>query len=204
MIVAIEGNIGAGKTTLTYELKNLGFHVLEEPVDSWKLGSGAKEIDMLAAFYDNPRKMAFLFQQLCLKTKAKQLMLTKQPKQWCLDRSLAADRIFATLQHEQGNISDVELGIYDAYYEWFDTMLPKVDKYIYLKTPVDICLKRIRLRDRPCERDISGKYLEKLEAKHEAWLAARDDVLVLDGRRSVFKTEERREMLDEIKQFLAI
>ena len=88
MILAIEGNIGAGKTTLSYEFKKQQWNVLEEPIDLWNV----KGTNMLDAYYANPKEMAYLFQQVTLTTKTKQLQKL-DTTDWCLDRSLRADML---------------------------------------------------------------------------------------------------------------
>ena len=198
MIIAIEGNIGAGKTTLSYEFKNKAWQVLEEPVNQWTINGN----NMLDAYYANPKKMAYLFQQVTLSTKTKEL-LSLHAADWCLDRSLAADLLFASIQHDNGYFSDLQMDVYKETYKVCESVTPDVDYYIYLKTPVEICLERIKRRNRTCEQNISKEYLEQLEAKHDAWLLPKDNVLVLDGSKSIYDTKLRAELLQTIETFLS-
>ena len=198
MIIAIEGNIGAGKTTLSYEFRNKAWQVLEEPINQWTINGN----NMLDAYYANPKGMAYLFQQVTLSTKTKQL-LSLHTANWCLDRSLEADLLFATIQHDNGYFSDLQFDVYKEMYQLCKSVTPVVDYYIYLKTPVDTCLERIKQRNRLCEQNITKEYLEQLEAKHDAWLLPKDNVLVLDGSKSIYNTKLRAKMLQTIETFLS-
>ncbi len=196
MIIAIEGNIGSGKTTLSYEFKHKGWQVLKEPVDQWHINGR----NMLDAYYEKPKEMAYLFQQVTLSTKTKQL-LTLHSADWCLDRSLAADLLFAKLQHKNGYFTDLQFAVYEEIYQVCKSVTPVVDYYIYLKTPVDICMERIKRRDRSCEQGITKEYLAQLEAEHDAWLLPKNNVLVLDGSKSIYDKKQRAEMLETIGDF---
>lgn len=198
MIIAIEGNIGAGKTTLSYEFRNKAWHVLKEPVEQWHINGQ----NMLDAYYEKPKEMAYLFQQVTLSTKTKQL-LSLHAADWCFDRSLAADLLFAKVQHTNGYFTDLEFAVYEEMYQLCKSVTPAVDYYIYLKTPVDICMERIKRRNRSCEQGITKEYLAQLEAEHDAWLLPKDNVLVLDGSTSIYDTKLRAEMLQTIETFLS-
>jgi deoxyadenosine/deoxycytidine kinase len=198
MILAIEGNIGAGKTTLSYEFKKQQWNVLEEPIDLWNV----KGTNMLDAYYANPKEMAYLFQQVTLTTKTKQLQKL-DTTDWCLDRSLRADMLFAKVQYDNGYFGDLEFGVYEEFYRLCESVVAPVDYYIYLKTPVDICLQRIQQRNRASEQGITKDYLLQLEAEHDAWLLNKENVLVLDGSKSIYDTKHRRQLLEEIDSFLS-
>ena len=198
-IVAIEGNIGAGKTTLLKWIK--GFK-LEEPVDEWCVDWNGSRINLLDEYYDNPIKYAFLFQQKCMETKVNQLKKLPEFGTIFLDRSIGANLIFAKVQHKLGCLDDVEMATYDDMHYRVKKQLPSVQYYIYLKTPVKDCLKRIKERGRECEQGITEEYLELLEKEHDDWLYNKHNSIILDGSKDIFDEDSRNLLLMAIAAFL--
>jgi deoxyguanosine kinase len=151
--IAVEGPIGAGKTTLAALLaERMGGRLLAEPVE---------ENPFLAQFYADPRKHAFQTQLFFLLSRFQQQQQLLQQDLFAqvtvADYLFAKDRIFAALTLEAD-----ELALYERVYELLGPRVVKPDLVVYLQTRVDVLMARIRKRGRPFERDIDPGYLEGL------------------------------------------
>ena len=163
LFVAIAGNIGVGKTTLTRLLsQELGWRAYYEKV-----------IDnpYLPVFYDNMERWSFHLQIFFLSHRFKaQKEITEWPDSCIQDRSIYEDvEIFARTLHDQGFMTDMD---YENYRLLFSTMveyLRKPDLIIYLHAPVDKLIDRILKRGRDFEQTIDRKYLSQLGAAYERW-----------------------------------
>ncbi len=164
LFVAIAGNIGAGKTTLTRLLsEKLGWRAYYEKV-----------IDnpSLQDFYDDMERWSFHLQIFFLSHRFKaQKEISEWPDSCIQDRSIYEDvEIFAHTLYENGNMSQVD---YENYRELFSIMvsyLRKPDLIIYLETPVDQLIERILKRGRDYERTIDPNYLKQLNVAYDRWI----------------------------------
>lgn len=164
LFVAIAGNIGAGKTTLTRLIsEKLGWRAYYEKV-----------IDnpYLSDFYDDMNRWSFHLQIFFLSNRFKsQKEITDWPNSCVQDRSIYEDvEIFAQTLYEGGNMSQVD---FDNYCELFSIMvsyLRKPDLIIYLETPVENLIERILNRGRDYERTIDPEYLKKLNVAYDNWI----------------------------------
>jgi deoxyadenosine/deoxycytidine kinase len=188
--IAIEGNIGAGKSTLfnniqgyinEYEL-NKDNHIvfLREPVDLWENVKNAEGKNMLELFYENPQKYAFEFQTMALTVQIKLIDDTLQQNPECKiivsERSFSAGHnVFTKMLRDDGYISSTQYEIYKLLLKT-RTESPFVkhtgvpDKVIYLDIPANICKSRIGKRCREGEGSISLEYLQKCESYYKVWL----------------------------------
>jgi deoxyadenosine/deoxycytidine kinase len=181
-IVSVEGNIGAGKSTLIEELQqkyidDRRFLFLLEPVNQWENVKDKHGNNMLQKYYDNPIKYAFAFQIMAFQTR---LQLLKDALEYIddevttiiMERSLDADyHIFAKMLFEEGLMEDVEFQIYlqmatEALKEY------GVDGMIWLDTDYEECFRRMEKRSREGEEKISLPYLRKCHEYHIEWLGA--------------------------------
>jgi len=181
-IVSVEGNIGAGKSTLIEELQQIymddrRFLFLLEPVNQWENVKDKHGNNMLQKYYDNPKKYAFAFQIMAFQTR---LQLLKDALEYIddevttiiMERSLDADyHIFAKMLFAEGLMEDVEFQIYlqmatDALKEY------GVDGMIWLDTDYEECFKRVEKRSRDGEGKIGLDYLRKCQEFHVEWLGA--------------------------------
>lgn len=187
MRILLEGNIGAGKSTIGWALKASGlFDFIEEPVEEWKSGFG---VNMLDLFYRDMPRWAFTFQITTFVTRCKTWKeisaLTDHPRV-LLERSIYTDRyVFAPTLHRLGAINADEWAIYCRLWEFTvanSDVAP--DCVLYLRTPAEVCMERIRRRGRGEESGVTLDYLQQLEALHDQWLLNRPDTVVLDGTQS--------------------
>ena len=164
--IAVEGAIGAGKTSLVLLLSNR-YHaraILEV----------VEENPFLSRFYENITDYAFRTQLFFLlsrydqQVKATQQDLFRQLS--FADYIFAKDRIFAHL-----TLSGNELAMYEHLYQIICRDIPAPDLIIYLKASTGLLMKRIMLRDRPFERKISVQYMERLNSSYEDYFTNQDN-----------------------------
>lgn len=164
LYVAIAGNIGVGKTTLT--------RMLSEKFD-WK-AYYEKVIDnpYLSDFYGDMKRWSFHLQVFFLSHRFKsQKEITNWPDSCIQDRSIYEDvEIFAYTLHQQGNMSERD---YQNYQDLFAIMvehLRKPDLILYLKADIDHLLAHIKKRGREYEQTIDPVYLKQLNDAYDAWI----------------------------------
>jgi deoxyadenosine/deoxycytidine kinase len=197
LILSLEGNIGAGKSTVGQRMKASGlFDFLEEPISLWREGFAA---NLLERMYAEMERWAFTFQIMAFVTRVKTwqeiLSRTAHPRV-VLERSVFTDRhVFAANLHRLGAISEVEWELYCGLWDFLVSQYcVQPDHIIYLRTPVEVCLERIRARGRKEESRITLDYLRQIEELHDRWLLGHPAALVLDGTRQ-WRPEEILERL---------
>ena len=102
-----------------------------------------------------------------------------------LERSIYTDRnVFAKNLHAGGAMNDSEWQVYQQLWEFLaSNYCEKPQKIIYLRTPAELCLERIKKRGRNEEHQMPLDYLKNLEDLHDEWLMDHPDVIILDGTR---------------------
>ncbi|RLC75777.1 MAG: hypothetical protein DRI81_11385 [Chloroflexi bacterium] len=185
-MILLEGNIGAGKTTVGNALAASGkFGFIEEPTSAWREGYAA---NMLELFYDDPHRWAFTFQTCAFVTRAKtwkEMLALNDHSRVVLERSIYCDRyIFAENCHRTGLMSSTEYQLYCGLWDFLVAdYRVQPDLILYLRTPAAACLERIKARDRAEESGIALEYLLQLEGLHDEWLLDNPRSLVIDGAR---------------------
>ena len=151
--IAIEGPIGAGKSTLARRLAG--------DLDSRLVVESLEDNPFLPEFYKDRRKHALKTQILFLINRYQQqrdLLQQDLFSQGVIrDYLFSKDRIFAVL-----NLNKEELFIYDKIYTLLDVQLPKPDLVVFLQASTDVLKKHIRKRGVAYERHIGDDYLEEL------------------------------------------
>jgi deoxyadenosine/deoxycytidine kinase len=185
-LILLEGNIGAGKTTVGGSITASGlFNFIEEPTEVWRDGFAS---NMLALFYQDARRWVFTFQMCALLTRARTWReISQHPdhRPIILERSVFCDRfVFAENGYRTGLFSLAE---YQLYCGMWDFMVANGHAapglILYLRTPAEVCLQRIQERSRTEESRISLEYLLQLERLHDEWLLDNPKAIVLNGER---------------------
>ena len=164
--VAIAGNVGVGKSTLTTMLsESFGWDPYYEAVG---------DNPYLADFYKDMRRWSFHSQIFFLSRRLRHHhQLLNSPNSVVQDRSVYEDaEIFARNLYQQGNMSDRDYHSYRELYEVLVLFLPPPDLVVFLKASVPTLLERIRNRGRDFEREISPLYLQQLNELYDAWIEA--------------------------------
>ena len=176
MHIAIAGNIGCGKTTLTNMLaKYYGWTPRFESVDF---------NPYLADFYEDMARWSFNLQIYFLNKRFKDVVdISKSDEFIIQDRTIYEDaRIFAPNLHEQGFMSDRD---FDNYCDLFDLMMSLVkmpDLMIYVRCSIPTLVAQIQKRGRSYEASMRIDYLQGLNDKYEKWISDyKGKLLIIDG-----------------------
>ena len=187
IIIAIDGNIGSGKSTLIDILKDDlsdKAYFIKEPVDKWTSIRDENGQSLLENFYQNKSRWSYSFQNFAYITRVMALKraMKSGSKIIITERSTLTDcNIFAKMLYTDGYINNMEMDMYDT---WFYEFNIPINFIVYLKTSVDNCQKRIKERNRDGEATIDVEYLNKLDNAHDEWLLTSETtskILVLDG-----------------------
>lgn len=183
-IVAVEGNIGSGKSTWLNHLRTQVFvddpHVVfvDEPVEEWKLVRDEAGHSMLEKFYAHPSKYAFAFQMMAFITRLSGFRRAVERASSVeggavifTERSLFTDRhVFAQMLRDTGKMEDVEYAIYTRWFDEFAHAYP-IEHVMYIKTPWEVCEQRIAQRSREGEDCIASEYLQSCQQYHDRMLS---------------------------------
>lgn len=193
--IAIEGSIGAGKTSLA--------QLLSERARARLVLERLEENPFLSRFYEDRVKYAFQSQLFFLLTRyGQQRELLQQDLFYdCVicDYLFAKDRIFAYL-----NLDEDELILYEQIYDFLDDAIPKPDLVVYLQTSTDILMERIKRRGRDYERKISEEYLRELNERYNSFFFhySQTPLLVVSTDNLDFINDERDlvDLMEEIRR----
>ncbi|GJM92414.1 hypothetical protein PR202_ga08888 [Eleusine coracana subsp. coracana] len=176
----VEGNISVGKTTFlqrianeTIELRDL-VEIVPEPIAKWQ-DVGPEHFNILDAFYAEPQRYAYTFQNYVFVTRVMQERESAsgiKPLR-LMERSVFSDRmVFVRAVHEAKWMNEMEISIYDSWFDPVVSSLPGLipDGFIYLRASPDTCHKRMMVRKRSEEGGVTLDYLRGLHEKHESWL----------------------------------
>ncbi|KAM5574910.1 hypothetical protein ABKV19_014053 [Rosa sericea] len=176
----VEGNISVGKSTFLKEIANTTLElqdlveVVQEPIDKWQ-DIGPDHFNILNAFYAEPHRYAYTFQNYVFVTRVMQERESSgsiKPLR-LMERSVFSDRmVFVRAVHEAKWMNEMEISIYDSWFDPVVSSLPGLipDAFIYLRASPDTCHKRMMQRHRAEEGGVSLEYLRDLHEKHESWL----------------------------------
>ena len=164
MHIAIAGNIGAGKTTLTQLLaKHYKWEAqLEDVVDN----------PYLDDFYNQMERWSFNLQVYFLNSRFRQvLQIRKSGKDIIQDRTIYEDaNIFAPNLHAMGLMTNRDFDNYSSLFNLMESLVEAPDLLIYLRSSIPNLVSQIHKRGRDYENSISIDYLSRLNERYEAWI----------------------------------
>lgn len=176
MHIAIAGNIGAGKTTLT---KLLAKHYkweaqLEDVVDN----------PYLDDFYNQMERWSFNLQVYFLNSRFRQVaQIRESGKDIIQDRTIYEDaHIFAPNLHAMGLMTNRDFENYSSLFQLMESFVQGPDLLIYLRSSISNLVDQIHKRGRDYENSISIDYLSRLNERYEAWIHGynKGNLLIID------------------------
>ena len=176
MHIAVAGNIGAGKTTLTTLLsKHYGWDTHFEDVD---------ENPYLLDFYDEMQRWSFNLQIYYLNSRFTQIQDIRQNTKTVIqDRTIYEDAyIFAPNLHSMGLMTSRDFENYFSLFNLLESFISAPDLLIYLRASVPKLVHNIQKRGREYEESIRLDYLKRLNERYEAWISTYDKgkLLIID------------------------
>ena len=186
--IAIAGNIGVGKTTMTEKL-----------ADVFELSPIYESVDdnpYLVDFYDDMKRWSFNLQIFFLyKRFSNQIELLSSKNGFIQDRSLYEDKeIFARNLKDLKLMSSRDWDTYKNLFNEITKFLKKPDLIIYLKASTDTLISRINNRKRDFEKEISLEYIHSLNIYYNQWISKipQNRVLIIDTNNfNIFKDHEK-------------
>ena len=176
MHIAIAGNIGAGKTSLT-EL--LAKHYNWEPHYEDVIDN-----PYLDDFYNHMERWSFNLQVYFLRSRFEQLLSFRENKKTVIqDRTIYEDaHIFAPNLNSMGLMNQRDFNNYKGIFELMESLIQGPDLLIYLRSSIPNLVNKIHKRGREYESSISIDYLSRLNERYEAWISSYDDskLIIID------------------------
>ncbi len=176
MHIAVAGNIGAGKTTLT---KLLAKHY------KWEAHfEDVEDNPYLDDFYNQMERWSFNLQIYFLNSRYRQILeIRESGKDIIQDRTIYEDAfIFAPNLHAMGLMTNRDFKNYSGLFELMETLVQPPDLLIYLRSSIPNLVNQIHKRGREYENTISIDYLSRLNERYEAWAQSykKGNLLVID------------------------
>ncbi len=196
MHIAVAGNIGSGKTTLTGLLaKHYKWKPHYEDVD---------DNPYLNDFYEDMQRWSFNLQIYFLNSRFSQIVdIHRKGEDVIQDRTIYEDaNIFAPNLHQMGLMSTRDFNNYLALFNLMTSLINPPDLLIYLRATVPTLVRQIQKRGRDYEKNIRLDYLQRLNERYEAWIESyrNGKLLIIDVDNLNFpeKPEDLRLIINKI------
>ncbi len=196
MHIAVAGNIGSGKTTLTSLLsKHFGWDPHYEDVD---------DNPYLNDFYNDMQRWSFNLQIYFLNTRFNQILsFRRSGKTLVQDRTIYEDAyIFAPNLHAMGLMSTRDFENYFTLFNMLGSLIQPPDLVIYLRASVPTLVKQIQKRGRKYEDNIRLDYLKRLNERYEAWIESyklgKMLIVDVDSNNFIDKPEDMSIVIDKV------
>ena len=194
MHIAIAGNIGAGKTSLTELLaKHYNWEPhFEDVIDN----------PYLDDFYTHMERWSFNLQIFFLKSRFNQLLkFSEQKKTIIQDRTIYEDaHIFAPNLNAMGLMNQRDFNNYLELFKLMESLIKGPDLLIYLRSSIPNLVNKIHKRGREYETNISIDYLSRLNERYEAWVSKYDKVLIVIDVDNLDFVENKKDLDSIINQ----
>lgn len=186
MYIAVVGNIGAGKTTLTNMLaKHYGWKPKFESVN---------DNPYLDDFYNDMKRWSFDLQIYFMNKRIHDIIDNVNSGDVIIqDRCAFEDRyIFAPTLYEQGNMSERDFNTYKDLFDMMIKLVPEPDLVIYIKSSIGNLVAQIEKRNRGCESTMSIDYLSNLNKKYNDWIEHyQGKTIIINGDFCKFENDEK-------------
>lgn len=196
MHIAVAGNIGSGKTTLTGLLtRHFGWKPHFEDVD---------DNPYLDDFYNDMQRWSFNLQIYFLNTRFNHILEIKKSKDTIIqDRTIYEDAyIFAPNLHAMGLMSTRDFENYFTIFNLISSLIEPPDLIIYLRASVPTLVRQIEKRGRKYENNIRIDYLKKLNERYDSWAEAYNlgkmVIIDVDHLNFIDKPEDLSTVIDKI------
>jgi deoxyadenosine/deoxycytidine kinase len=196
MHIAVAGNIGSGKTTLTGLLaRHFAWQAHYEDVD---------DNPYLDDFYNDMQRWSFNLQIYFLNNRFNHILkIKKSEKTIVQDRTIYEDAyIFAPNLHSMGLMSTRDFENYFTLFNLISSLIQPPDLVIYLRASVPTLVRQIEKRGRKYEDNIRLDYLRRLNERYESWIEAYNlgKVLIVDVDNNNFidKSEDLSQVIDKV------
>ncbi|OGW06552.1 MAG: deoxyadenosine kinase [Nitrospinae bacterium RIFCSPLOWO2_01_FULL_39_10] len=193
--IAIEGPIGVGKTSLVQLLgEYFNAHTVLETVE---------DNPFLEGFYRNRERYAFQTEMFFLLSRYRQQMSLSQYNLFnrvtITDYIIDRNRIFAYI-----NLNNEEIRLYEDVYSILKHKIPKPDLLLYLQADIDTLKKRIKMRGRVFEKNISDEYLDEVNKAFNNYFFhyTQSPILIVNANEINF-VEKKEDLKDLIKKILS-
>lgn len=207
----MEGNIGAGKSTILRCLRDRHpeWTFIDEPVDIWtslKLDIGES---LLEAFYKDRKRWSYTFQNCALLTRyqmiqnavfdiAKKGTVKSSSHIFLTERCLETDhQVFTKMLRADGSLDGLEVALYDMLLSQLKQTAIPVSAIVHVDTPPPVCYERIKQRSRGGEEGIPLDYLESLNKYQCEWVDHAGIPIIKTGENPC------QDSLTEIESFIA-
>ena len=194
--IAISGNIGSGKTTLTDILaKHYKWEAHFEDAD---------DNPYLSDFYEDMQRWSFSLQVYFLNSRFNQVInIRNSGKTVIQDRTIYEDAfIFAPNLHDMGLMPTRDFETYKSLFNLMSTFIKPPDLLIYLRADIPKLVKQIQNRGRDYENSIRLDYLKRLNERYEAWITNYDlgNLMILEVNDKDFANNPKdlSEVIDKI------
>ena len=194
--IAIEGNIGAGKTSLATKIAQdyNAKLILEQFEDN----------SFLPKFYKEPDKYAFPLEMSFLASRFQQLKDQLGPQDLFKTFTISDYYIVKSLIFAQKTLASDEYNLYTRFFNIIHQQLPRPDLFVYLYVTTPNLQKNIRMRGRTYEQDMKDEYLNKIQEGYFEFIRQQTDlrILVIDTNELDFvnNSSDYNQVLDVIKQ----
>lgn len=212
-IISVEGNIGAGKSTIITNLKNYFNELkneekqvdidkkiifIKEPLDVWEatkdISSGKNMIEL---FYENQKKWSFTFQMMVLATQEQLITETIEHNPQCeviiSERSIDAGKhVFTEMSADSNNMSNIEYQVYNL---MFNNCKYKLNETIFIDINPETCYDRVCKRARDGESGVDLEYLKCCDDYYRKWLFEKKELCQYPEKVSVINDNQLHDIL---------
>ncbi len=172
--LVIEGNIGAGKTSLCNRLA--------EQFDTRLVLEQFADNPFLADFYADPARHAFTVELFFMAERFKQLQDLLLERELFQTKTIADYFFIKTLLFAGRTLEGNEFRLFKRFFKILNKTFPKPDLLVYIHRPVEALLQNIQKRGRDYEKDLSGEYLQNIQSAYFDYFKTEPDfpILIID------------------------